>query len=157
MATPVLGPGDLAPDFALRTHTGEEWKLSKALEQGPVVLFFYPKDDTPVCIVEACGFRDMHAAFLGHGAQVVGVSRDSVASHESFARRYELPFTLLSDPDGGVRQLFGVKKTLGFMDGRVTFVIDKQQRIRHYFRSALNAKAHVEQALDTLRSLRATA
>jgi thioredoxin-dependent peroxiredoxin len=157
MAHAELGSGDLAPDFALRSHTGEEWKLSKALEQGPVVLFFYPKDDTPVCIVEACGFRDMHAAFLGHGAQVVGVSRDSVASHESFARRYELPFTLLSDPDGKLRQLFGVKKTLGFMDGRVTFVIDKDRRIRHMFRSALNAKAHVEQALATLRSLQASA
>jgi peroxiredoxin Q/BCP len=117
------------------------------------VLFFYPRDDTPVCIVEACGFRDMHEAFLGQGAQVIGVSRDSVASHESFVRRYQLPFTLLSDPDGRVRELYGVHKTLGLFDGRVTFVIDRSATIRHAFRAALSAHAHVARSLEILRSL----
>jgi thioredoxin-dependent peroxiredoxin len=153
--TGQLRPGDEAPNFKLTTQTGEEWELSQALERGPVVLFFYPKDDTPVCTVEACTFRDQHEVFTGHGAQVVGVSRDPVDSHRSFAGRYDLPFTLLSDVDGRIRKLFGVKKTLGFMDGRVTFVIDQKRKVCHTFASALNAKKHVDEALKTLRSLSA--
>ena len=89
-----LREGDRAPDFTLRAHTGSDWSLKSALERGPVVLFFYPKDDTPVCIAEACNFRDQHALFTGRGAEVVGVSRDSVESHQSFAGRYDLPFGL---------------------------------------------------------------
>jgi peroxiredoxin Q/BCP len=149
----ALSSGDKAPDFSLPTQSGETWQLSRALEQGPVVLYFYPKDETPVCTAEACRFRDMHEVFVGSGATVVGVSRDSVESHKSFAGHHDLPYPLLSDPDGTVRKLFGVKKTLGLLDGRVTFVIDQQGIIRHAFSSALNAKAHVEQALATIKSL----
>jgi peroxiredoxin Q/BCP len=148
-----LDVGDPAPDFTLRSHTGGDWTLKAALERGPVVLFFYPKDDTPVCIAEACSFRDQHELFTGRGAEVVGVSRDSVESHKSFAGRHDLPFVLLSDTDGAVRELFGVKKTLGFFDGRVTFVIDRGGVIRHAYASALDASAHVEKALKTLSQL----
>ena len=148
-----LREGDRAPDFTLRAHTGSDWSLKSALERGPVVLFFYPKDDTPVCIAEACNFRDQHALFTGRGAEVVGVSRDSMESHQSFAGRYDLPFTLLTDADGAVREAFGVKKTLGFFDGRVTFVIDGEGVIRHAFSSALNASAHVDGAIQTLARL----
>lgn len=150
-----LESGDKAPDFSLDTQSGVPWKLSEALQQGPVVLYFYPKDETPVCTAEACHFRDMHEVFAGAGATVVGVSRDSVDSHKSFAVHHKLSYPLLSDPDGAVRKLFGVKKTLGLMDGRVTFVIDRQGVIRHAFSSALNAKAHVEKALEMLKSLEA--
>jgi peroxiredoxin Q/BCP len=149
----MLKPGDQAPNFSLRSHAGQDWDLKNALEKGPVVVFFYPKDDTPVCIVEACSFRDRHTDFVGKGAQVVGISRDSLESHASFAGKYELPYTLLSDPDGKVRELFGVKKTLGFFDGRVTFVVDQNSVVRHSFSSQLNAKAHVDEALRILNQL----
>lgn len=148
-----LVPGDRAPNFTLTTHAGHSWELAAALRDGPVVLFFYPKDDTPVCIAEACNFRDRHSEFVGRGATVVGISRDSVASHSAFRGRYDLPYVLLSDVAGEVRALFGVKKTLGFFDGRVTFVIDREGVIRHAFSSATNAKAHVDEALKTLSEL----
>lgn len=148
-----LGPGDRAPDFTLPSHLGTPFALSDALSRGPVVLFFYPKDDTPVCIAEACAFRDRHQVFIGRGAQIVGVSRDSTERHQSFAGRYDLPYTLLSDEAGEVRAAFGVKKTLGFFDGRVTFVIDREGVIRHAFSSALDASRHVDEALETLTRL----
>jgi peroxiredoxin Q/BCP len=154
--TRQLEPGDRAPDFTLQDQHDQRFTLSQALSQGPVVLFFYPKDDTPVCTKEACGFRDQHQVFADHGAQVVGVSRDSVERHKNFAARHELPFKLLSDPEGAVRALFGVKKTLGFFDGRVTFVIDRDGSIRHAFRHATNAAKHVEAALTTLKRIAAT-
>nr|HMR09896.1 peroxiredoxin [Polyangiaceae bacterium] len=122
--------------------------------RGPVVLFFYPKDDTPVCIAEACAFRDRHEVFLSHGAQVVGVSGDSLEKHEAFAGRHDLPYTLLSDVGGKVRALFRVKKTLGFFDGRVTFVIGTGGKILHAFSSALDARRHVEESLASLERLR---
>ncbi len=149
-----LSAGDAAPDFTLTAQDGSSFTLSDALAKGPVVVFFYPKDDTPVCIAEACAFRDRHEVFLSRGAQVVGVSRDPVSSHESFAGRHDLPYTLLSDTDGKVRASFGVKKTLGFFDGRVTFVIDGSGKILHSFSSALDARRHVEEAIGTLERLR---
>jgi peroxiredoxin Q/BCP len=117
------------------------------------VLFFYPKDDTPVCTREACSFRDEHEVFAKSGAQVVGVSSDSVSSHERFKTRHALPYTLLSDADGRLRELYGVKKRLGLLDGRVTFVIDRQGIVRHVSSFALNAERHVEEALSTIREL----
>ena len=151
----TLEPGDQAPNFTLTAHTGERWELSAELAKGPVVLFFYPKNDTPVCIVEACTFRDQHEAFIGSGAQVVGISGDSVGSHERFRGRYDLPYTLLSDRDGEARAAFGVKKTLGFFDGRVTFVIDPSGKIAHVFSSQLNARRHVQEAMETIRRITA--
>jgi len=155
MARRQLEPGDKAPNFSLSTHTGGSWELETELARGPLVLFFYPKNDTPVCIVEACSFRDQHEIFARSGAQVIGVSSDSVESHDRFKGRYHLPYTLLSDVSGRVRTLFGVKKTLGFFDGRVTFVIDRDRTIRHVFSSALNARRHVDEALQTIRGLSA--
>lgn len=148
-----MGPGDRVPDFTLDDHLGRPWRLADALARGPLVLFFYPKDDTPVCTVEVCAFRDQHEVFLRRGAQVVGVSSDGVASHRSFAGRHELPYTLLADPGGRVRALLGVKKTLGFFDGRVTFVIDRDGRVAHVHSSAMNAKSHVSEALAALERL----
>lgn len=148
-----LEPGDKAPNFTLMADSGEEWELERALEKGPVVLFFYPKDDTPVCTVEACTFRDQYAAFQGSGAQVVGISSDSIESHGRFKGRHELPYPLLADAGGQVRKLYGVKKTLGLLEGRTTFVIDESKTVRHVTSSALNAARHVEEALSALRKL----
>jgi thioredoxin-dependent peroxiredoxin len=145
-----LAIGDRVPDFSLPTHAGETWTLSESLKKGPIVLFFYPKDDTPICIVEACTFRDHHEVFARRGAQVVGVSSDDVASHVRFAGKHELPYTLLSDQGGRVRKSFGVKKTLGFFDGRVTFVIGADGVLAHRYSSALDAKGHVAEAIAAL-------
>lgn len=148
-----LGVGELAPDFTLPDQLGHGWTLSLRVANGPVVLFFYPKNDTPVCLVEACTFRDQHEVFLDHGAQVVGVSADSVASHERYRNRRELPFTLLSDEHRHVRSLYGVKRNLGFFDGRVTFLIDQNRLVRHVSSSAFDGRSHVSEALVALNHL----
>ena len=148
-----LRAGDRVPEFTLRDQTGADWRLADALARGPVVLFFYPKDDTPVCIVEACAFRDQHQVFLDRGAQVVGVSTGEVESHQRFAGRYDLPYTLLADPGGELRAKLGVKRTLGFFDGRVTFVIGTDGVVAHVHSSALDAKGHVSEALAALERL----
>lgn len=146
-----LGTGDRAPDFTLPDQDGAPWQLYAALEKGPVVLFFYPADNTPICTKEACTFRDHHSEFMNLGAQVVGVSGDSANSHVGFRDKHELPFTLLSDADRNVRKLFGIKKTLGLLDGRVTFVIGSDGKIATAFSSAMNAQKHVREALAAVR------
>lgn len=152
MATTVT-EGSSAPDFELQDQHGETFRLSERLARGPVVLYFYPRDETPGCTVEACGFRDAHVQFAQAGAQVVGVSSDSVQSHKSFAEHHNLPFTLLSDPGSAVRKQYGIRKTLGLIPGRVTFVIDQQAIVRRVFSSQVRAWAHIDEALDTVRAL----
>ena len=148
-----LGPGDHAPDFTLPDQDGSPWRLHAALENGPVVLFFYPADNTPVCTKEACTFRDHHSDFMNLGAQVVGISGDGASSHVGFRDRHNLPYTLLSDAAGETRKLFGIKKTLGLIDGRVTFVIGTDQKVATSFSSALNAEKHVREALAAATKL----
>src|SRR6185437_13964870 len=104
---PMIEAGQPAPDFTLPDQKGEPVTLSK-LRGAPVVLYFYPKDDTPGCTKEACAFRDARAAYEKAGARVLGVSPDTVASHDKFARKYDLPFTLLADPDQAVCEQYGV-------------------------------------------------
>ncbi len=152
-----VGVGDRAPDFTLRTQTGADYHLDEHLGERAIVLYFYPKDDTPGCTAEACAFRDQFEVFRDAGAEVVGVSSDSEASHRAFAERYHLPFTLLSDPHGRVRHLYGVPATLGILPGRATFIIDRRGTIRHTFSSQLNIQRHIEEALRTLQTLRAEA
>jgi thioredoxin-dependent peroxiredoxin len=118
-----------------------------------VVVYFYPKDDTPGCTRESCAFRDQFSDFSDAGAEVIGISSDSVASHKKFAEKHRLPFTLLSDPGGSVRKAFGVPSSLGVLPGRVTYVIDKKGVVRHAFNSQLNPAKHVEEALAVLASL----
>ena len=143
--------GQKAPDFTLADATGKDVSLA-SLRGKPVVLYFYPKDDTPGCTKEACTFRDQYEDFREAGAEVLGVSSDSSESHQKFAARYKLPFTLLSDRGGKVRELYGVPATLGLLPGRVTFVIDGAGVVRHVFNSQLNATRHVSEALGVLRS-----
>jgi peroxiredoxin Q/BCP len=145
--------GDQAPGFRLPSQTGEEVSLQELLVRGPVVLYFYPKDETPGCTAEACSFRDSYEVFREAGAEVVGVSSDSVASHEAFADRHRLPFTLLADAGGEVRKRYGVRPSLGILPGRVTYVIDREGVVRHVFSSQMGVQRHVREALDALKEI----
>ncbi len=149
-----IGVGAKAPDFSLENQDGKRVALADYRGQKNVVLYFYPKDDTPGCTRESCAFRDQFEAFRDAGAEVVGVSSDSPASHKRFAEKYSLPFTLLSDAKGEVRAAFRVPATLGLLPGRVTYVIDKEGVIRHAFNSQFNATQHVAEALKVLAELR---
>ena len=150
MTNSAVKVGQRAPDFSLTSQSGETVKLSDFLEKKWVVLYFYPKDDTPGCTAESCAFRDSYEIFKDKGAEVIGISSDSTDSHNRFAGKYNLPFILLSDTDNQVRKLFGVPNTLFILPGRVTYVIDTQGVVRHIFDSQLNFAAHVEEALKTI-------
>lgn len=150
----MIQEGQRAPDFELDAPSGSKVKLSDFAGKKNVVLFFYPKDDTPGCTIEACTFRDRYDTFAEAGAEVIGVSNDSVSSHERFAKKHDLPMTLLSDPGGRVRDLYGVGALFGVLAGRVTFVIDKEGVVRHAFSSRLRFSKHVDEALDVVRRLR---
>jgi len=149
----LLAVGDAAPNFRLSTDNGSYVALEDFLGKKNVVVYFYPKDFTRGCTVEACGFRDSYEAFKDLGAEVIGISSDSQDSHRDFAQQHHLPFILLSDADGAVRKAYGVKKSLGLFAGRVSFVIDKKGIIRHIFSSQTRATAHVGEALNVLKSL----
>ena len=146
--------GDVAPDFTLPDHAGRSVRLRDLIGERTVVLYFYPKDETPGCTLEARAFRDSYERFTAEGAEVVGVSSDSVRSHRRFAARHDLPFLLLSDKDGVVRERYGVEKTLGLLPGRVSYVIDRSGVVRHVYSSQLFATRHSRAALDVLQRLR---
>ena len=148
-----MNPGDLAPEISLVVHANDKLSLAKLYRERPVVLFFYPRDNTSVCTKEACSFRDAYEDFVAAGAAVVGISASSAASHEQFAAKYRLPFLLATDADGSVRRAFGVSDTLGFIPKRVTFVIDRQGVIRHQFSALFAAEKHVQEALAAVRAL----
>jgi peroxiredoxin Q/BCP len=147
--------GDKAPDFTLPSQAGEPVRLGDRLGERVVVLYFYPKDETPGCTKEACAFRDSYEVFTQAGAEVIGVSSDSVDKHAAFAGHHELPFTLLSDEGGQVRKSYGVPSTLGILPGRVTYVIDRAGTVRHVFNSMTNIGRHVGDALDVVKKLSA--
>jgi thioredoxin-dependent peroxiredoxin len=152
-----LGVGDRVPSFELPDQSGEVVRLEDLLGKGPVVFFFYPADETPVCTREACSFRDAHEDLQRAGAQVFGISGDSVESHARFAARHKLPYRLLADVGDHVRDdVFGVPKgLLGIHAGRVTYVADGAGVIRKVFKSALQAQAHVDEALQVVQELAA--
>lgn len=150
---PGVDVGQKAPDFELADAQGKKVQLSGFRGNRSVVLYFYPKDDTPGCTKEACSFRDSYEDFKEAGAEVIGVSSDSAESHVKFAAKHRLPFTLLADTDGKVRKAYGIPATLGLLPGRVTFVIDRDGVVRHVFNSQLQATRHVEEALQTLKQL----
>lgn len=147
--------GDVAPDFELPTHKGGTLKLSDFRGKKHVVLFFYPKDETAGCTAEACSFRDNYEDFTAAGAEVVGISSDSEASHDHFASKHRLPFHLVSDRGGKTRAAYGVKSTFGLFPGRVTYLIDKQGVVRHVFSSQLNPLKHIEETLGILKRMSA--
>jgi len=147
--------GDTAPDFTLPSQDGKMVSLQDFIGKSALVVYFYPKDDTPGCTKEACSFRDSYEVFKEAGAEVIGISTDSEEAHQQFARRYHLQFVLLSDKDGAVRKRYGVPTTFGFIPGRVTYVIDKQGIVRHIFSSQFMPEKHIEEALKTLQALNA--
>ena len=147
--------GDKAPDFTLPSQSGEQVGLSDRLGKQVVVLYFYPRDDTKGCTAEACAFRDSYEVFTGAGADVIGISSDSVDRHAAFAGKHQLPFTLLSDKGGQVRKSYGVPAALGVLPGRVTYVIDRQGTVRHVFNSMTNIGKHISDALEVVRELQA--
>jgi thioredoxin-dependent peroxiredoxin len=141
-----------APDFTRDAHDGRHVRLADLRGQ-IVVLYFYPKDGTPVCTKEACAFRDAYEDFVRAGAVVIGVSSDSLDRHQAFADGHRLPFLLLADEDGSLRKAFGVPKSLGLLPGRVTYVIDQAGIVRHVFSSQFSADRHVTEALEITRQL----
>ncbi len=145
--------GEQAPDFTVTSHDGEEIRLSDYHDKNVVVLFFYPMDGTPMCTKEACAFRDAYEDFVEAGAVVIGVSADSEGSHRKFAANHHLPFLLVSDKGRSLRKTFGVPKTMGFLPGRVTYVIDKSGVVRLVFNSQMSTDGHVEEALKAVQGL----
>lgn len=147
--------GDKAPDFELPDQTGATLRLSEMLNNGPVVLFFYPAAMTAGCTRESCHFRDLSTEFGALGAQRVGISRDDVSKQKKFDERNSLGFPLLSDSDRRVAEAYGVK---GGMLGlspvkRATFVIDRDQTVKAVINSEIHMNAHADQALEVLRNL----
>jgi peroxiredoxin Q/BCP len=146
-----LAIGQAMPDTTL---TGPDGTVQLRDRLGkPLVVYFYPKDETYGCTVEACAFRDQYEDFVAAGADVIGVSRDDAASHDKFKTHHRLPFTLLSDPGGKVATAWGVKGKLG-LPGRVTYVFDQGGTLRHRFDSMIRFGKHVDEALAVVKSLR---
>ena len=146
--------GDPAPDFTLPNQSGQMVSLHDFMGQKIIVLYFYPKDFTSGCTAEACAFRDSYEVFKEAGAEVIGVSSQSVDSHKRFALANTLPFILLSVEDGRVRKLYGATSAFGLMPGRVTYIIDKKGVIRHTFSSQLNPTKHIEEALRIIKDIK---
>jgi peroxiredoxin Q/BCP len=147
----TLGPGDKVPEFTLLDQDEKAFVLSEHLGSKNLVIYFYPKDDTPGCTKEACAFRDQFEVFTDLNAMVIGISGDSPKSHRNFIEKYQLPFTLLSDTADVVRELFGVEGNfMGLIPGRVSFVIDKKGVIQFVFDSQSKAVQHVEEAQRVL-------
>jgi len=148
----AVNVGDIAPDFTLLDQRGQPVRLHDLAARKNVALYFYPKDATPGCTIEARSFRDAYDAFAEADTEVVGVSSDSVKSHERFAANEGLPFLLLSDRDGAVRKLYGVERTLGVLPGRVTYVIERGGVVKHVYNSQLRVTRHSREALEALNA-----
>ncbi|MBJ6119067.1 peroxiredoxin [Pontibacter sp. BT310] len=148
-----INVGDKAPDFELIKPDGSTFRLQNQLKETNVVLYFYPKDNTPGCTKQACEFRDQYEVFKEHEAEVVGISADSSDSHDEFERSHRLPFVLLSDTGNKVRNLFGVPRKFGIIPGRVTYVIDKDGIVRYIFNSMTKPLEHVKNALEVLKNI----
>jgi thioredoxin-dependent peroxiredoxin len=145
--------GDKIPDFTAKDANGKDFDSQEIIGKKPLVIYFYPKDNTPGCTTQACSFRDQYEDFKDLGAEVIGISSDSITSHQKFTQQFKLPFILLSDSDKSIRKLFGVPAGLfGILPGRVTYVADKTGTIIMVFDSMM-AKRHIPKALEAIRKL----
>jgi thioredoxin-dependent peroxiredoxin len=145
--------GDIIPSFLSKDVNGNIFDIQNYIGQKPLVIYFYPKDNTPACTAQACSFRDQYQDFTDLGAEVIGISSDNEKSHENFASKYKLPFILLSDNDKKIRKLFDVPSGLfGLIPGRVTYVTDKQGKVVLIFDSMLAAK-HISKALEAIKKI----
>jgi thioredoxin-dependent peroxiredoxin len=149
----ALKVGDTVPEFTAKDQNGNLFNSADVIGKKGVVLYFYPKDDTPGCTAQACSFRDQYEDFLSLNTEVIGVSGDNEKSHQKFAKKYRLPFTLLSDSNKELRKLFGVPTNLlGLLPGRVTYVIDQNGIIRMIF-DHMMAQKHLPKALEQIKLL----
>lgn len=149
----ALKVGDQIPHFSATDTNGNLFESSTVIGTKPVVIYFYPKDNTPGCTAQACSFRDQYQDFTDIGAEVIGISSDNQKSHEKFSKQYNLPFILLSDNKKTIRNLFGVPTgLLGLLPGRVTYVADKNGIIKMIFDSMLATK-HIPKALEAIKKL----
>ena len=145
--------GDEAPDVTLISSSGKKVTLKDYIGRKNIVFYFYPKDNTPGCTKEACAFRDNYEVFKEMGAEVIGVSSDSLETHQEFVKKHNLPFILLSDEEKKIRKRFSVPFTLGLIAGRVTYIIDKKGWIRYILSSQFKPTKHIVKALDALKKL----
>lgn len=146
-----LSKGDFVPNFELEDQHGNVFKSEAVIGKKPVVVYFYPKDETPGCTAEACSFRDSYEDFLALGAEVIGISSDSIKSHQRFAKRHQLPFILLADTQKKVQRLFRLPQLLfGLYTKRITFVIDASGKVI-YVHDSLLATSHIKKALRSLQ------
>lgn len=144
--------GSTIPDFSLRDQNGKLFNINSVLGKKNLVIYFYPKDDSPGCTKEACSFRDQFEAFNEADAVIIGISDQSVESHKEFAKKYKLTFTLLSDEGNNIRKLFGVPTNMfGLLPGRVTYIADKSGKVIYIFNSQTQATKHVDEALRILK------
>jgi peroxiredoxin Q/BCP len=149
----ALQVGDKIPHFLAKDGHGNDFDSASVVGKKPAVFYFYPKDNTPGCTAQACSFRDQYEDFKDLGAEVMGISSDSIDSHKKFAKQYKLPFILLSDNTKKIRNLFGVKPNLfGLIPGRVTYVVDKEGVIQLIFDSVM-ATSHIPRALEMIKKL----
>ena len=149
----AINIGDPAPEFSLKNQDGEIITLSQYKGKKHLVIYFYPKDQTPGCTAEACGFRDQYEDFTDIGAEVIGISADGVRSHKNFASQRRLPFQLLSDRWNKTAKAYGVKRILFLLPSRETFVVDKEGIVRYTFSSNTNIKKHITASLEVLKGL----
>lgn len=144
--------GEQAPDFDGPTSDGSRLGLKDFIGKKNVVLYFYPKDDTPGCTREACSFRDNLQSVRNLGAEILGVSLDSVQSHDRFTKKYELPFPLISDKEKRIAKAYGVLKDAGLSTNRVTFIIDKNGKVAKIF-PKVDVSKHTEEVVAALKEI----
>ncbi|KAK5814104.1 Peroxiredoxin Q, chloroplastic [Gossypium arboreum] len=148
-----VNKGTVPPAFTLKDQDGKNVSLSK-FKGKPVVVYFYPADETPGCTKQACAFRDSYEKFKKAGAEVIGISVDSAESHKNFAKKYRLPFTLLSDEGNKVRKEWGVPSDLfGTLPGRQTYVLDKKGVVQLIYNNQFQPEKHIDETLKILQSL----
>jgi peroxiredoxin Q/BCP len=146
--------GDKCPDFQLPDAIGKMIRISEFIGKKKLVIYFYPKDDTPGCTKEACSFRDSYEDFKNFDCEVIGISSDDEQKHAAFASRHKLPFILLSDKDKVARKLFGVSGNLfGLIPGRVTYIIGLDGIVKGIYNSQTNPLGHIEKALELIKSM----
>jgi peroxiredoxin Q/BCP len=150
----AIAVGDKCPEFTLKDQNNTDFDIKNVLGKQVLVIYFYPKDDTPGCTAEACSFRDSYEDFKDLGCEVIGISSDSPEKHAKFAEKHRLSFTLLADTSKTVRKLFGVPGNLfGLIPGRVTYIIDKKGIVRHIYNSLTNAAGHIEESIKAVKSI----
>lgn len=151
----ALTIGDNCPTFTLNNQAGEHISITDFIGKKTLVIYFYPKDDTPGCTKEACSFRDAYEDFKSLGCEVIGISSDSIATHKKFAEKHRLTFQLLADTTKSVRNAFGVPGNLfGLIPGRVTYIVDLKGKIAGIFNSQLDPVGHIKKALEVVQQLK---